>query len=380
MIFLNKTLIAILSILLILTLTLGASAEPQTALDAFNALLAEGTQTPIPANTSAERLNDIMEGKYASTPLDLFTASELASDLAGLCGISNGDIAAYSSMHNIKVAQTRNAYYKALANVLAAEIMVNPASEEKYRNVQTILSLFLDPESDSEAETSKAAIRSEMTPEYSHKLAKESSLPTGFVEFIIMDASWNDEDWENDDDWRIAAQWTTQEFDDFDAITIGSRDADGSTRIADMQELLISLGYLKGKADGVFGPRTQSALLEFQLANGLSATGMYTNRDFAKLKSADAVARWEYDEDFWDSRDLDSYDSTNTLDSIDTNETPDTHNSPDTPSSPDTPKVNSGKTSSKHDSPDSPDTPKRNSGKSSTRHDSPDSPDTRDSD
>ncbi len=38
--------------------------------------------------------------------------------------------------------------------------------------------------------------------------------------------------------------------------------------------MLISGGYLEGDADGIFGPKTEAAVLAFQQENGLDATGM----------------------------------------------------------------------------------------------------------
>lgn len=40
-----------------------------------------------------------------------------------------------------------------------------------------------------------------------------------------------------------------------------------------LQERLRELGYLKGKADGFFGPKTEEAVKHFQQKNGLKADG-----------------------------------------------------------------------------------------------------------
>lgn len=44
--------------------------------------------------------------------------------------------------------------------------------------------------------------------------------------------------------------------------------------IKDVQQRLIDLGFLKGKADGAFGPGTQSALQDFQKKLGLDPSGL----------------------------------------------------------------------------------------------------------
>ena len=65
-----------------------------------------------------------------------------------------------------------------------------------------------------------------------------------------------------------------------------------------MQERLIALGYLTGKADGVFGEQTEAALIQYQLANGAPATGVFDDDDYDDMLSADVVARWDYDNSF----------------------------------------------------------------------------------
>jgi hypothetical protein len=47
----------------------------------------------------------------------------------------------------------------------------------------------------------------------------------------------------------------------------------GSRRVRDLQRRLIRLGYRPGPSDGLFGPRTQAAVLAFQRKHGLEQTG-----------------------------------------------------------------------------------------------------------
>ncbi len=61
---------------------------------------------------------------------------------------------------------------------------------------------------------------------------------------------------------------------------------DVSSTVKAMQEKLISLGYLTGKADGNFGAQTYRAVLAFQKANALRADGIAGKNTLAALNSA----------------------------------------------------------------------------------------------
>ena len=56
-----------------------------------------------------------------------------------------------------------------------------------------------------------------------------------------------------------------------------------------MQERLIELGYLKGKADGVFGDRTRGAVERFQKYNGLDRDGVAGKRTLTMLFESDQI-------------------------------------------------------------------------------------------
>ncbi len=62
-----------------------------------------------------------------------------------------------------------------------------------------------------------------------------------------------------------------------------------SDAVKDMQERLITLGYLTGTADGIFGSKTALALIAFQKQNGLSADGVAGSKTLTKLNSVSAV-------------------------------------------------------------------------------------------
>ncbi len=129
-------------------------------------------------------------------------AHSLREQLDELAAITNKDLAAYAAARGLTVAQVRNAYYRALANVLRVEIQVNPATEEKYKNIQMILSLFLNEEPNAESRRSRSTIRSQMTGRYAETIAVNYEIPVDFVEYVIMNDDWDDDDWTNDDDWK----------------------------------------------------------------------------------------------------------------------------------------------------------------------------------
>ena len=56
-----------------------------------------------------------------------------------------------------------------------------------------------------------------------------------------------------------------------------------------MQQRLVSLGYLAA-ADGIYGPRTYSAVVNFQKRNGLTADGIAGKMTLTRLNSAQAIA------------------------------------------------------------------------------------------
>ena len=64
------------------------------------------------------------------------------------------------------------------------------------------------------------------------------------------------------------------------------RKGDKSDAVKTMQEKLIALGYLSGKADGVYGNLTYKAVKEFQKANALSADGIAGKNTINALNTA----------------------------------------------------------------------------------------------
>lgn len=68
------------------------------------------------------------------------------------------------------------------------------------------------------------------------------------------------------------------------------RYGDTGTEVTEMQERLISLGYLTGEADGNFGLKTKAAVVAFQKANSLVRDGVAGTKTLATLYGDDVTA------------------------------------------------------------------------------------------
>lgn len=64
------------------------------------------------------------------------------------------------------------------------------------------------------------------------------------------------------------------------------RQGNKGARVKILQQALLDLGYLSGRADGVFGPGTLAALKSFQKAAKLTADGVAGKKTLASLESA----------------------------------------------------------------------------------------------
>lgn len=77
---------------------------------------------------------------------------------------------------------------------------------------------------------------------------------------------------------------------DAETLSLLSQLASSSASIADVQQRLIDLGYLQGRADGIWGPKSAAAIEVFQQLNGLPETGVSRSELIDALFSEGAVA------------------------------------------------------------------------------------------
>ncbi len=57
----------------------------------------------------------------------------------------------------------------------------------------------------------------------------------------------------------------------------------GTSTVKNLQQTLDNKGFSPGPIDGIWGPKTQGAIRDFQQANGLPATGKLTSDTLAQL-------------------------------------------------------------------------------------------------
>ena len=89
---------------------------------------------------------------------------------------------------------------------------------------------------------------------------------------------------------RLILSGTLAKYDPYRALTRGDR----GDRVVRMQNRLRDLGYLADDADGIFGPRTQTAVLLFQQENNLPETGTADKDTLRHLYSDSAKACSSY--------------------------------------------------------------------------------------
>ncbi len=85
---------------------------------------------------------------------------------------------------------------------------------------------------------------------------------------------------------------------------LGSRKTYDVEAIKDVQSRLSGLGYHLGTPDGFWGPRTRSALRDFQEQNGLPVTGKYDEATNAVLMSGEAKEMVTGSRDEWTAKDI----------------------------------------------------------------------------
>jgi peptidoglycan hydrolase-like protein with peptidoglycan-binding domain len=99
--------------------------------------------------------------------------------------------------------------------------------------------------------------------------AQDSAAAPGLNPRLLADASWHGRQIQR----PLARRSDIADREPSLGLGTGFTRPGGSRRVRDLQRRLAALGYRPGTRDGLFGPRTQAAVLAFQRKHGLRRTG-----------------------------------------------------------------------------------------------------------
>ena len=192
-------------ILLLLLIGIAPLARAESAASTYlpiDAFFVENWNEALAANPSAQGggknealLELVMEGYMLEDDFEsALNLQVLSAILPLLCEVTGGQIDSFAQAYGLPAELVTHAYCVSLANVLRAEIALNPVESGSALQAQEIFSLFL--KSGNEAE--KQLFRDGFTIEQLRELAQSYRLPQGFVAFLVLDPTWWDADYQND--------------------------------------------------------------------------------------------------------------------------------------------------------------------------------------
>jgi hypothetical protein len=111
-------------------------------------------------------------------------------------------------------------------------------------------------------------------------IAQDARTATGLSPRLLAEASWHGRPIQR----PLPSRSDAADRDSGLQPGTGLRTAGGSSRVRDLQRRLIRLGYRPGPSDGLYGPRTQAAVIAFQRKHGLERTGEAGTRTLSVLR------------------------------------------------------------------------------------------------
>lgn len=131
-------------------------------------------------------LQTVMMGSYdALSTEDALSVRVFSAVLPMLSAVTEDDFAHFAAEFGEDEQTVLDRYREALANCLWADILLSRAADGQLTAAQRVLLLFLDPESQSDAEAQMAEIRANLTDEVLSRLADATGVPADFVRWLI---------------------------------------------------------------------------------------------------------------------------------------------------------------------------------------------------
>ena len=133
-----------------------------------------------------EVLQMVMMGSFGEFDgSDMLSIRVMSAALAQLSAVSEENMAHFHSYFEVEESVLRENYYRALGNCLLADILLDPGQAGQEEQVRRILRLFLDPDSQWDAQLQMDVIRKQADPALIELMAKAVGLPQEFIAHVI---------------------------------------------------------------------------------------------------------------------------------------------------------------------------------------------------
>lgn len=116
--------------------------------------------------TGCEVLQMVMMGSFAALqPTDSLTVRVMSAALPALCDVTDADFSHFCEEFSVDEGTVRRLYYVAMANCLWADMLISSDAGGAAGAARRVLLLFLDPDSEENAEEQMEIIRAGMDRE-----------------------------------------------------------------------------------------------------------------------------------------------------------------------------------------------------------------------
>lgn len=133
-----------------------------------------------------EVLQMVMMGSFGGfDAADQLSVRVMSAALAQLSAVSEENMVHFHSYFEVEESVLRENYYRALGNCLLADILLDPGQAGQEEQVRRILRLFLDPDSQWDAQLQMDVIRKQTDAALIELMAKTVDLPQEFIAYVV---------------------------------------------------------------------------------------------------------------------------------------------------------------------------------------------------
>ena len=137
--------------------------------------------------TGCEVLQMGMMGSFAALqPTDSLAVRVMSAALPALCDVTDADFSHFCEEFSVDEGTVRRLYYVAMANCLWADMRISPDVGGAAGAARRVLLLFLDPDSEENAEEQMEIIRAGMDETLIERMSAETGLPADFIAYLML--------------------------------------------------------------------------------------------------------------------------------------------------------------------------------------------------